>query len=36
MWPSEPTKVHKLQGSLLYLNQLSGRLLAAMVEKLCL
>lgn len=36
MWPSEPTKAHKLQGSLLYLNQLSGHLLAAREKNPCL
>ena len=34
MWPSEPTKAHILQGSLLYLNQLSGRLPEARVNHL--
>lgn len=36
MWPSEPTKAHKLQGSLLYLNQLSGRLPVAREKNPCL
>lgn len=36
MWPSEPTKAHKQQGRLLYLNQLSGRLLAASCQNSCL
>ena len=36
MWPSEPTKAHKLQGSLLYLNQLSGRLPVAWLKNPCL
>ncbi len=32
MQPSEPTKAHNHKGSLLYLNQLSGRLPVAMVK----